>query len=253
LTGGTGVNSFTTPSITATTNYFAQARNSITGCISATRLSVAATVNAIPAAPASIAVVGGASSAGTLTICPVLNTNYTYTAAAVTGITTFTWTIPTCATPSTTPISTTNILIAKFNGAGTTDSIKVQSKSTAGCLSVIRRVRVTSLSTCPACTVPLVGSINSAMNKEILKTKTVEPMVVNVFPNPTAGSFNLNVKSSSSEIVHVRIMDIRGKVIQSLNTNSSRTTLLGAELRSGIYFFEVKQGSEIKIVKAVKY
>jgi hypothetical protein len=253
LTGGTGVNSFTTPSITATTNYFAQARNTTGGCISATRLSVAATVNAIPAAPASIAVVGGTSSAGTLTICPVLNTNYTYTSAAVTGISTFNWKIPTCATPSTVPISTTNILIAKFNGAGTTDSIKVQSKSTAGCLSVVRGVKVTSLTTCPACTVPLVGSINSAMNKETTKAKTVEPIVVNVFPNPTSGSFNLNVKSSSSEIIQVRILDAQGRLINKLTTNPSKTTLLGSNLNAGVYYFEVKQGTEVKQVKVVKF
>jgi hypothetical protein len=253
LANGTGVNSFNTPSITATTNYFAQARNSTTGCISATRLSVAATVNAIPAAPASIAVVGGTSSAGTLTICPVLNTNYTYTAAAVTGISIFNWTIPICATPSTTPISTTRTLIAKFNGAGTTDSIKVQSKSTAGCLSVVRKVRVTSLSTCPACTVPVVESINSAVSKGTLKTKTVEPMVVNVFPNPTAGSFNLNVKSSSSELIQVRILDAQGRLINKLTTTPSKTTLLGSNLLAGVYYFEIKQGNEVKQVKVVKF
>jgi len=253
LANGTGVNSFNTPSITATTNYFAQARNSTTGCISATRLSVAATVNAIPAAPASIAVVGGTSSAGTLTICPVLNTNYTYTAAAVTGISIFNWTIPICATPSTTPISTTRTLIAKFNGAGTTDSIKVQSKSTAGCLSVVRKVRVTSLSTCPACTVPVVESINSAVSKGTLKTKTVEPMVVNVFPNPTAGSFNLNVKSSSTELIQVRILDAQGRLINKLTTTPSKTTLLGSNLLAGVYYFEIKQGNEVKQVKVVKF
>ena len=48
LTGGTGVSSFTTPSISATTTYYAQARNTTTGCVSATRTAVIATVNAAP-------------------------------------------------------------------------------------------------------------------------------------------------------------------------------------------------------------
>src|SRR4030095_590246 len=54
-TGGTlllsGSNSFTTPSISATTNYFAVARNTTTGCLSTSRTQVTATVNTIPAAP----------------------------------------------------------------------------------------------------------------------------------------------------------------------------------------------------------
>jgi hypothetical protein len=45
LSGGSGTLSFTTPSISATTTYYAQARNSTTGCISSTRTAVVATVN----------------------------------------------------------------------------------------------------------------------------------------------------------------------------------------------------------------
>ena len=48
LTGGTGVTAFTTPSISATTTYYAQTRNITTGCISATRTAVTATFNALP-------------------------------------------------------------------------------------------------------------------------------------------------------------------------------------------------------------
>ncbi len=54
-TGGTallsGSNSYTTPSIAATTTYYAEARNTTTGCISATRTAVTATVNSFPATP----------------------------------------------------------------------------------------------------------------------------------------------------------------------------------------------------------
>ena len=55
-TGGTllqgSSTSFTTPSISATTIYHAEARNTTTGCISVTRTAVTATINAVPAAPA---------------------------------------------------------------------------------------------------------------------------------------------------------------------------------------------------------
>ncbi|MBU6158660.1 MAG: T9SS type A sorting domain-containing protein [Bacteroidetes bacterium] len=45
LTGGTGVTSFSTPSISSTTSYFAQARNTTTGCLSTSRTTVTVTVN----------------------------------------------------------------------------------------------------------------------------------------------------------------------------------------------------------------
>jgi hypothetical protein len=45
LPGGSGTLSFTTPSISTTTTYYVQARNSTTGCVSATRTAVIATVN----------------------------------------------------------------------------------------------------------------------------------------------------------------------------------------------------------------
>ena len=45
LSGGSGTLSFTTPSISATTTYYVQARNTTTGCVSSTRTAVIATVN----------------------------------------------------------------------------------------------------------------------------------------------------------------------------------------------------------------
>lgn len=69
LSGGTGTNSFTTPSITATTTFYAQARNASTGCISSTRTAVVATI-------------GGSLStsiSGTQTICAGGSSTFTAT------------------------------------------------------------------------------------------------------------------------------------------------------------------------------
>mgnify|MGYP000521741728 CR=1 FL=1 len=45
ISGGLGVTTYTTPSISNTTTYFAQSRNTTNGCISSTRTAVVATVN----------------------------------------------------------------------------------------------------------------------------------------------------------------------------------------------------------------
>jgi hypothetical protein len=45
LSGGLGVTTFTTPSLSNTTTYYVQSRNTSTGCVSSTRTTVTATVN----------------------------------------------------------------------------------------------------------------------------------------------------------------------------------------------------------------
>ncbi|WP_143774438.1 Ig-like domain-containing protein, partial [Niastella vici] len=82
---GTGT-TFTTPSISATTTYYAQARNTSTGCVSATRTAATATINALPTvtvSPASAAFCSGnsvtltASGANTYTWSPATDLSIT--------------------------------------------------------------------------------------------------------------------------------------------------------------------------------
>jgi hypothetical protein len=65
VTGGYDVTSFS-PSINASTTYYAQARNTTTGCVSATRLAVIGTINAAPGTPTMGG--GGAQCGGTRSI-----------------------------------------------------------------------------------------------------------------------------------------------------------------------------------------
>ena len=72
--GGTalssGSTSYTTPSLNATTTYYAQARNSTTGCVSATRTAITVTINALPSAPSAPLVSRCGPGTVTLTATP---------------------------------------------------------------------------------------------------------------------------------------------------------------------------------------
>ncbi len=76
---------------------------------------------------------------------------------------------------------------------------------------------------------------------------------VNVFPNPAAFEFSIQVLSKSNEPVIVRIMDLNGKV-RSVQTQLSKNSIIkvGSRLLSGTYFAEVTQGSNKQLVKLVK-
>jgi gliding motility-associated-like protein len=80
LTGGTGTSSFTTPSISVTTIYYAEIRNIALGCISAARVPVTATIKTTPAV----------SVNGPLSIC-IGDPAETFTATYGAGVSIINW------------------------------------------------------------------------------------------------------------------------------------------------------------------
>jgi hypothetical protein len=93
VTGGYGVTSFS-PTLTQTASYYAQARNTTTGCVSSSRLTVMGTVNAVPTVTRS----GGDASQTVYQNSTI--TTITYTASNATGIVLSSGSFPTGVTGS---------------------------------------------------------------------------------------------------------------------------------------------------------
>jgi hypothetical protein len=137
--GGSSVStgtSYTTPNITATKTYYAQARISATGCVSASRTAVTATRNNVPA----IARTGGAASQ--TVDANVSITNIVYTASnGATAITLSSGSWPSGITGATSGLSYT--IAGKTWVAGTTNyTIKATGEgsctyTTSGAITVI--------------------------------------------------------------------------------------------------------------------
>ncbi|MBU6158213.1 MAG: autotransporter-associated beta strand repeat-containing protein [Bacteroidetes bacterium] len=113
-----GSTSFTTPSISTTTLYYAEARNTTTGCVSASRTAVTATINTQPAISNQTA----SSEYGTATTYQIVATSAASYAA--TGL-------PAGITLNT----TTGVLNIASTCAAGTYTISVTVTSTAGCTS----------------------------------------------------------------------------------------------------------------------
>jgi hypothetical protein len=80
-----------------------------------------------------------------------------------------------------------------------------------------------------------------------------ETFTVKAFPNPSSTDFAIQVISTGTEPIMIRIMDIQG-IVKSLSTVASKTNLVkpGANLPAGTYMAEITQGQHKQVIKLVK-
>lgn len=80
-----------------------------------------------------------------------------------------------------------------------------------------------------------------------------EPLTVTVSPNPSANYFTIRITSTSNTNVQMRVMDSRGRVIESRHSIGANSTLqAGHAYASGTYFAEFTQGTNRKVVQLIK-
>jgi hypothetical protein len=191
-----------------------------------------------------------ASITGTTAVCPIVGTSTTtnYTAASIKNAVSYKWTVPAGAVI--TSATTGRTITVRFNTVAAGDAITVQGVASNGCEG---NPRTLALNTTACATAPL--TILSTMNN-VKPDSPVTPMTIaldaKVFPNPSLGIFNLNVQSSSDEIIHVRVMNLSGKILQVTQMTPMSTISVARDVIPGMYLIEVRQGSQLKILKAVK-
>ena len=77
--------------------------------------------------------------------------------------------------------------------------------------------------------------------------------MVTILPNPTTNNFRIYVESESVEPIMIRITDISGRVYSSVTEIPDGSEIIaGDNLNDGIYFAEIIQGKNRKIVKLIK-
>lgn len=83
-------------------------------------------------------------------------------------------------------------------------------------------------------------------------TVETEALSVRVMPNPSNSYFNLAIRSSSSVPVSIRVVDVFGQVSEKYEKISAGNVKIGGSLKPGIYFAEVIQGDQKKLVKIIR-
>ncbi len=168
---------------------------------------------------------------------------YTYTLASMpANATSVLWTVPAGATfinLSAISIEVTYPDVA-VNGF-------VTAQATSNC--AVSTIRSTTVKL-PACPPP---GFAAGKGETITPGPITKAMEVKIFPNPTVSDFQLQVLTSGSEEIKVRVMDNLGRVYKSFKMMPYQTIALGAELKAGSYMVEVRQGTEVKTKKVIKF
>jgi hypothetical protein len=83
--------------------------------------------------------------------------------------------------------------------------------------------------------------------------EAVSRLSVQVLPNPSAVEFTLVIKAEQTGNIHLRVLDIQGRVLeQRSNISPTQKLIIGEGYHSGIYFAEITQGTDRKVIKLLK-
>ena len=92
--------------------------------------------------------------------------------------------------------------------------------------------------------------MKTGVNSKLDKTGVYFNVIVS--SNPTDVQFRLQVESSTTEKISVQVSDAAGRVIERIESRYSEAIYLGNRYRPGIYFAQITQGNNKKIVKLIK-
>jgi hypothetical protein len=96
--------------------------------------------------------------------------------------------------------------------------------------------------------------INTSVAEELDITPAATYVDLKAYPNPTTSQFNVKLESLDTKtVMTIRVIDLSGKVIEvKRGLMAGQTFQLGANYRPGMYFIELTQGDQRRIVKVVK-
>ena len=75
---------------------------------------------------------------------------------------------------------------------------------------------------------------------------------VSLSPNPSSNQFTLIVHSSNTLPVSIIVVDAVGRNVYEAKGNAEESFRFGKSFVNGLYLIEVRQGDEVKMIKAVK-
>ena len=176
------------------------------------------------------------SITSTATVSPIVNTNYTVTITDSKG----------CQA-----IATKQIKVMDIRSGKKLDKVSVCHNGSAT-LSVSQAETAIHLS--HGDMLGECGATSGAITKGSFEKEAISAskLAIVAMPNPSAKGFMLNVTGDAGSQLILRVMDISGRIVETKNLTSNQSIRVGDNYRAGMYFAEIMQGNERKIVKLIK-
>src|SRR5436190_2088412 len=95
------------------------------------------------------------------------------------------------------------------------------------------------------------GGMKSTAETET-KPVIVTPLTAKAFPNPSETNFNLFVEGGSNDEVQIVVYNVKGAIVHQVKGTSNRNYKFGNGWIGGMYFVQVRQGSEVKMLQVMK-
>ncbi|WNM20219.1 InlB B-repeat-containing protein [Flavobacterium capsici] len=94
------------------------------------------------------------------------------------------------------------------------------------------------------------GSSSGSMPSRVME----QPLEAIAYPNPFANNFQLNIKTTNTSAVSIKVYDMLGRLIEQReeSVNDLETTTIGDNYPSGVYNVIVAQQDEVKTLRVVK-
>ena len=101
---------------------------------------------------------------------------------------------------------------------------------------------------------PAVTTSNQVKTQPVLRNEPpIQKLKIKIHPNPANNYFNIMVQSAVGKPITLKIIDLTGRTVQSINHLTANTSLLiGSDYRPGVYLLEAIQGTERVIMKLIK-
>lgn len=90
---------------------------------------------------------------------------------------------------------------------------------------------------------------NIILTQNPLSIDNVEKLEVKIYPNPTISNWILN---TNSRIVEIEIFDILGKIVKTLNPDTTEVVIDGTAFQNGLYFANIRTLDGISTLKLIK-
>jgi hypothetical protein len=198
----------------------------------------------------------------TLTCNPSGGSSYTYSwsgshlsastgkSVVITPTAAGTYTV-TCTATSGSCQSTSSIVITVINPASSGNGNKMDVCKGGKVISVSVNAipgQLNSGATLGPCT-----STRSIAASAVISDNENEDVNVEVYPNPATSVFNFKIESTSDAPVQIKLFDLTGRLVVSLHDLSPKAMITaGADLETGAFMAEVKQGDYTKMIRVVK-